>query len=286
MPPYRVRDLMGATSSGHEHDIASELLSRAAAAMRTSSGLIINTFDALEAADLAAVRRDLAPPVFDIGPLHKLSPAASAASSSLLRQDHGCLEWLNSRAPASVLYVSFGSLASVGSADFAETAWGIAGSGQPFLWVIRPDLVRGDTRAALPDGFDAATVGRGMVVSWAPQEEVLAHAAVGGFWTHCGWNSTLESVCAGVPMLCRPSFGDQMGNARHVEHVWRAGLSLEGELERGKVESAIRRLMQSEDGEEMRRRARELKNRAAESMALDGSSSVNVDKLVSYILGL
>jgi UDP-N-acetylglucosamine:LPS N-acetylglucosamine transferase len=77
-----------------------------------------------------------------------------------------------------------------------------------------------------------------------------------------------------------------MGNARHVEHVWRAGLSLEGELERGKVESAIRRLMQSEDGEEMRRRARELKNRAAESMALDGSSSVNVDKLVSYILGL
>ncbi|KAM0851786.1 hypothetical protein ACQ4PT_052198 [Festuca glaucescens] len=285
MPLYRVRDLMAAKSSGHEHEIASELLSRAVAAMRTSSGLIVNTFDALEAADLAAVRRDLAPPVFDIGPLHKVSPA-SAASSSLLRQDHGCLKWLNSRAPASVLYVSFGSLASVGSADFVETAWGIALSGQPFLWVLRPDLVRGDTRAALPDGFDAATLGRGMVVSWAPQEEVLAHAAVGGFWTHCGWNSTLESVCAGVPMLCRPVFGDQMGNARHVEHVWRAGLTLEGELERGKVEATIRRLMQSEDGEDMRRRARELKIRAAESMALHGSSSVNIDKLVSHIMCL
>jgi hypothetical protein len=255
------------------------------AATRTSSGLILNTFDALEATDLAAIRRDLAAPVFDIGPLHKISPA-SAASSSLIRQDHGCLEWLNSRAPASVLYVSFGSLASVGSADLVETAWGIALSGQPFLWVLRPDLVRGATPAALPDGFDAATLGRGMVVSWAPQEEVLAHAAVGGFWTHSGWNSTLESVCAGVPMLCRPCFGDQMGNARHVEHVWRVGLTMEGELERGKVEATIRRLMQSEDGDEMRRRARELKNRAAESMAPDGSTYVNIDKLVSHILCL
>ncbi|CAM0954373.1 unnamed protein product [Alopecurus aequalis] len=286
MPPYRVRDLMSARSSGPEHDISCELLSRAVAAVRTSSGLILNTFDALEAADLAAIRRDLAPPVFDIGPLHKASPASSPASSSLLRQDHGCLEWLNSRAPASVLYVSFGSLASVSSADLVETAWGIALSGQPFLWALRPDLVLGATPAALPDGFDSVTAGRGMVVSWAPQEEVLAHAAVGGFWTHGGWNSTLESVCAGVPMLCRPSFGDQMSNARHVEHVWRAGITLDGELERGKVEATIRRLMQSKDGEEMRRRARELGNRAAESMTLDGSSCVNIDKLTSHILCL
>jgi UDP:flavonoid glycosyltransferase YjiC (YdhE family) len=255
------------------------------AAMRTSSGLILNTFDALEATDLAASRRDFAAPVFDIGPLHKVSPA-SAASSSLLRQDHGCLEWLNSQAQAFVLYVSFGSLASVGSADFVETAWGIALSGQPFLWVLRPDLVRGAMPAALPDGFDVATVGRGMVVSWAPQEEVLAYAAVGGSWTHSEWNSALEGMCAGVPMICRPCFGDQMGNTRHLEHVWQAGLTLEGELERGKVEATIRRLMQSEDGEEMRRRARELRNRAAESMAPDGSTYVNVDKLVSHILCL
>ena len=96
LPPYRVRDLMSARTGGHEHDISCELLSRAVVAVRTSSGLILNTFDALEAADLAAIRRDLAPPVFDIGPLHKISPEAS---SSILLQDRAYLEWLDAHAP-------------------------------------------------------------------------------------------------------------------------------------------------------------------------------------------
>uniref|UniRef100_A0A453MZ41 Uncharacterized protein n=1 Tax=Aegilops tauschii subsp. strangulata TaxID=200361 RepID=A0A453MZ41_AEGTS len=111
LPPYRVRDLMGADSSGrHGHDLMCKLLSRAVEAVRASAGFLLNTFDALEAADLAATRRDLAGvPVFDVGPLHKLSPASS---SSLLQQDRSCLDWLDAQAPASVLYISFGSLAS------------------------------------------------------------------------------------------------------------------------------------------------------------------------------
>uniref|UniRef100_K3ZSY1 Glycosyltransferase n=2 Tax=Setaria italica TaxID=4555 RepID=K3ZSY1_SETIT len=285
--PYRVRDLLSTTAAGHA--VVSEAISRMVTAAATSSGLILNTFDALEAAELAALRRDLAVPVFDVGPLHKLSPAAA---NSLLRQDHGCLDWLDTQAPASVLYVSFGSLASLSATDLVEIAWGIANSGLPFLWVLRPGLVRGAPASQdpppLPDGFDAATRGRGTVVSWAPQEEVLAHPAVGGFWTHCGWNSTLEGVCAGVPMLCRPCFGDQMGNARYVDHVWRVGVTLEGELERGKVEAAIAAVMHGggEPGEGMRRRALELKSRAAESIGEAGSSCLNVDKLVSHIMGL
>uniref|UniRef100_A0A8I6Y8H7 Glycosyltransferase n=1 Tax=Hordeum vulgare subsp. vulgare TaxID=112509 RepID=A0A8I6Y8H7_HORVV len=142
-------------------------------------------------------------------------------------------------------------------------------------------------RAALPDGFAAATGGRGLVVGWAPQEEVLAHGAVGGFWTHGGWNSAMEGACGGVPMLCRPCFGDQMGNARHVEHVWRAGIALDGSvLERGAVEAAVRRLMRGEEGEGMRGRARELRSRAAAAVADGGSSRVCVDKLVNHILWL
>ncbi|XP_047048367.1 DIMBOA UDP-glucosyltransferase BX8-like [Lolium rigidum] len=281
LPPYRVRDLMIIGRSRDEHDLACKLLSRAVEAVRTSSGFILNTFDALEPDELATTRQDLALPVFDIGPLHKISPAAS---SSLLLQDRACLEWLDVQAPASVLYISFGSLASMSAADLAETAWGIANSGQSFLWVLRSDLVRGVTEATLPDGFDAATRHRGMIVSWAPQEEVLAHAAVGGFWTHCGWNSTLEGVCGGVPMLCRPYFGDQMGNARYVEHVWRAGFVLDCDLERGKVEEAVRRLMKSKEGVEMRKRAQELRSRAAQATDGAGSSRLNIDKLVNHIL--
>uniref|UniRef100_A0A0E0LIU2 Glycosyltransferase n=1 Tax=Oryza punctata TaxID=4537 RepID=A0A0E0LIU2_ORYPU len=294
--PYRVRDVMlTAGFGGHAQDQIYELVSRVVAAARTSSGLILNTFDALEHDELAVLRRDLDVPVFDVGPLHIFSPAAP--SSSLLRQDRSCLEWLDSQAPASVLYVSFGSIASMSAGELVEAAWGIANSGHPFLWVLRPGLVRGATTqdqvAALPDGFDAATRGRGAVVSWAPQEEVLAHPATGAFWTHCGWNSTLESVCAGVPMLLRPCFGDQPGNARYAEHVWRAGLALDGgggggdgELERGKVEAAIRRLMEGEDGAGMRRRAGELKRRAAECITKAGSSCISIDKLVNHILSM
>ncbi|CAL5076277.1 unnamed protein product [Urochloa decumbens] len=298
LPPYRVRDLLSITAAAHP--VMAEAVTRIVTAVAASSGLIFNTFDALEHAELAALRRDLAVPVFDVGPLHLISPppaAAAAASrtSSLLPPDRGCLEWLDAQAPASVLYVSFGSLATMSASDLVEAAWGIAGSGQPFLWVLRPGLVRGSALPSpppLPEGFDAATRGRGAVVAWAPQEEVLAHDAVGAFWTHCGWNSTLEAACAGVPMLCRPCFGDQMGNARYVDHVWRVGVELDaGELERGKVAAAIAAVMDGGGGENagaggMRRRALEMKKRAAKSVAEGGSSCFNVDKLVDPIMAL
>jgi len=282
LPPYRVRDLMVFLGDDDRGSLR-ELLARAVTAVKVSSGLILNTFDALERRELEGLRRDLAVPVFDIGPLHKFSPAGD---SSLLRQDRSCLDWLDARPPASALYVSFGSLACMSPRDLVETAWGIAGSGVPFLWVVRPGMVRGSARQELPEGFEAATRGRGMVVAWAPQEEVLRHRAVGGFWTHNGWNSTTESVCEGVPMLCRPYFGDQMGNARYVEHVWRVGVEVGGELERGAVEAAIRRLMTGEDGAEMRARAGELKKAAEECTGKGGSSCLAIDKLVTHMMSL
>jgi len=281
LPPYRVRDLV--VLGGDERGGVRELLARAVTAVKLSSGLILNTFDALERRELDGLRRDLAVPVLDIGPLHKFSPAGD---SSLLRQDRSCLEWLDARAPASALYVSFGSLACMSPDDLVETAWGIAGSGVPFLWVVRPGMVRGSARQELPEGFEAATRGRGMVVAWAPQEEVLRHRAVGGFWTHNGWNSTTESVCEGVPMLCRPYFGDQMGNARYVEHVWRVGFEVGGELERGAVEAAIRRLMTGKDGAEMRARAGERKKAAEECIGKGGSSCLAIDKLIAHMTSL
>lgn len=284
LPPYRVRDLLVIGEDGG--GLARELITRATAAVKTSSGLILNTFDALERRELEGLRRDLAVPVFDIGPLHKFSPAGD---SSLLLPDRSCLEWLDAWPPESVLYVSFGSVACMSARDLVETAWGIAGSGVPFLWVVRPGMVSGPAdhrQQQLPEGFGAATHGRGMVVTWAPQEDVLGHRAVGGFWTHAGWNSTVESICDGVPMLCSPYFGDQMGNTRYVEHAWRVGIEVGGNIERGSVESAIFRLMTHEDGAQMRTRAGELKKAAAECTAEGGSSCLAVDKLFTHMMSL
>ncbi|KAI4986201.1 hypothetical protein ZWY2020_018831 [Hordeum vulgare] len=277
----RVRDLM---QLGRHHDLTQAAGARRGA-VKASSGIILNTFDALERPELAKLRRDLDMPVFDIGLLHLFSPAA-AAESSLLRQDRSCLKWLDAQPAASVLYVSFGSLACMSARDLVETAWGIAGSRVPFLWVVRPGLVAADGLTRLPDGFEAATSGRGMVVEWAPQEEVLRHPAVAGFWTHGGWNSTTESVCEGVPMLCRPHFGDQMGNARYVEHVWKVGFEVAGALERLDVEKAIRRLVTGSEGAEMRARAGELKKAAKECTGEAGSSGLAIGKLVDHMLAL
>ncbi|TVU39884.1 hypothetical protein EJB05_13328, partial [Eragrostis curvula] len=283
LPPLRVRDLVYSGRSNHE--MLCELIARATETVRKSAGLLINTFDALEARELQRINDELDTTlVLPIGPLHKLT--SKSTGSSLLNQDYSCIEWLDKHPSRSVLYVSFGSLASMNKNEFEEVAWGLANSGHPFLWVIRPGLVHGLDDSQIPDEVKVAVEGRGKLIYWAPQQEVLAHHAVGGFWTHNGWNSTLESISEGIPMICRPKFTDQMMNARYVEEVWGVGFELEGELERGKVEMAIRKLMLERDGDEMRERAKKLKKKVAECLKVGGSSRTAIDKLVHFIHSL
>ncbi|KAI3893801.1 hypothetical protein MKW92_040291 [Papaver armeniacum] len=197
----------------------------------------------------------------------------------------------------SVIYVSFGSLADMEETELVETAWGLVNSGHPFLWVVRPGLVRSSSSGntvehLLPDGFQEmirSTGNRGCLVKWAPQEQVLAHPAVGGFWTHNGWNSTLESVCEGVPMLCRPCFTDQLVNARYVSDVWKVGFQFDERrrsLERGDVERAVKRLMKDADidHEAMMARVRDLKQKAANCLKKGGSSYESIEKLIDPIM--
>ena len=189
----------------------------------------------------------------------------------LPHEDHTCIEWLDTQITGSVLYVSVGSLACMDSGELSEVAWGLANSGQPFLWVVRQDLVPGSDGPCLPEGFDDMMKGRGRVTPWAPQQEVLAHRAVGGLWTHNGWNSTLESVAEGCPMICRPQFADQMMNATYVDAVWGVGFELEGELERNKIAEVILKLLKGSKGEEaMRKRAGELKRKVASCLESGG----------------
>ena len=280
LPPLKLKDIPVLCTSNPR--AADELVYNLVEKTRASKGLIFNSFEELEGSSLAMIHKDISIPVFAIGPLHKQVPASC---SSLLEQDRSCISWLDAHPSKSVLYVSFGSLIAIDEAEFIEIAWGLANSRQPFLWVTRPGLVRdSDGPALLPKGFLEMVADRGRIISWAPQEEVLAHPAIGGFWTHSGWNSTLESICEGVPMICLPQFGDQRSNARYVAEVWCVGIQFEDNFKRDDVEKAIKKLMGEQEGSEMRERVSCLKEKASLCLAEGGSSSKSLDGLVAHIL--
>lgn len=109
-----------------------------------------------------------------------------------------------------MIYVSFGSSTVLTREELVEFWHGLVNRKNRFLWVMRPDLVVGKENGDwIPAELEEGTKERGFMVGWAPQEEVLAHKAVGGFLTHSGWNSTLESLVASVPMICCPYFANQ-----------------------------------------------------------------------------
>lgn len=280
LSPLKVKDLPVIKTS--ENDDIDLLLENMIKSTRVSSGLIWNSFEDLEKFSLSKLEQDFPIPIFPIGPFHKHTPASSG---SLLTQDRTSLSWLDKQRPKSVLYVSFGSIATLDETEFLEIAWGLANSQQAFLWVVRPGLVCGSGwLELLPKGFMEEMGERGYIVKWAPQEEVLAHPSIGAFWTHNGWNSTLESICEGVPMICFPCFGDQMVNARYVSDVWRVGVRLENGIKRQEIEKAIRRIFVEKEGEEMRNRALSLKEKTNMCTRDGGSSDQSLKGLITYIL--
>ncbi|KAL9411225.1 hypothetical protein AB3S75_044922 [Citrus x aurantiifolia] len=164
-----------------------------------------------------------------------------------------------------------------------EFYYGLVNSKKGFLWVIRPDLISGkDGESQIPEEVVEATKERGYIAGWVPQEEVLAHKAVGGFLIHCGWNSTLESIMAGMPMICWPSFADQQINSRFVDEVWKLGLDIKDLFDRNIVEKAVNDLMVKRK-EEFMESADQMANLAKKSVNEGGSSYCNLDRLVKDI---
>ncbi|KAL7119368.1 hypothetical protein ACP275_02G058800 [Erythranthe tilingii] len=251
-------------------------------ASHTATAIILNTFDALEQDTLHALSATYAPlPIYTIGPLINQT---TRAASSLWKEDHSCVEWLDAQQPGSVLYVNFGSIAVVTRQQLAEFAWGLAGSMKSFLWWVRPDAVEGGG-AALPPEFEAEVRERGVVVGWAPQERVLKHPSIGGFLMHCGWNSTRESIGnGGLPLICWPFFADQQTNCRYSCVEWGIGFEIDNDVERDDVAAAVIELMEGDKGKKMKERALELKRKAEEATAPGGSSYVNLDKLIKDVL--
>ncbi|XP_006291044.2 UDP-glycosyltransferase 76F1 [Capsella rubella] len=281
LPPLKVKDLPVIKLKEPEelYRVVNDMVEGA----KLSSGVIWNTFEDLETFSLMDISSKLQVPCFPIGPFHKHSNDLPPKTKN--KEDSETTEWLNKRDPQSVIYASFGSLAAIEEKEFLGIAWGLRNSEQPFLWVVRPGSVRGsEWLESLPFGFIENFGDKGKIVKWANQLEVLAHPAIGAFWTHCGWNSTLESISEGVPMICTPCFSDQHVNARYIVDVWRVGMVLErSKMERKEIEKVIRSVIM-ENGDGLKERCLELKERANICLSKEGSSSKHLDKLVSHVL--
>ena len=194
-----------------------------------------------------------------------------------------CITWLDTKDINSVVYVSFGSMASLGEEQMEELAWGLKRSNSYFLWVVRES-----EEEKLPTNFVEETSEKGLFVSWCHQVEVLAHKAVGCFMTHCGWNSTLEALSQGVPMIAMPCWADQPTNAKFVEDVWEVGVRVtvdeKGIAKREEIEECIREVMEGERGNEMKRNGEKWKELGKEAVNEGGSSDSNIEEFVAQLV--
>ncbi|CAI8604904.1 unnamed protein product [Vicia faba] len=196
-----------------------------------------------------------------------------------------CMEWLNQKPPSSVIYISFGSLIFLKEKQMLSIAKALKNSNRYFLWVMKHK--EGD-EVHLPEKFIEETRGKGKIVTWCPQTRVLVHPAIACFLTHCGWNSTLEAITAGVPMIAYPQWTDQPTNAKLVSDVFRTGIRLnpdrDGFVGSEEVERAIEEIVGGEKLEEFSKNLLKLKFAAREAFAAGGSSDRNIQTFVDEIL--
>ncbi|WOH07911.1 hypothetical protein DCAR_0727346 [Daucus carota subsp. sativus] len=287
MPNICLRDLPSYVRSTDPNDTILNYIIKATERASNSTGNVFHTFDDLEP-ELLSVISSMFPNVFTIGPQQLLlnqipfekAEQLNALGYSLWEEEQTCLQWLDSKEPDSVIYVNFGSIAVMSREQLVEFGRGLSNSNHHFLWIIRPDLIVGESETTLGLEFMETIKDRGFIASWCPQEEVVNHVSVGGFLTHGGWNSILESLSSGVPMLCVPFFGDQPTNCRYICTKWECAMEIHSNANRDEVEKLVRLLMNVQQGKKMKRKAMEWKKMAEKACGPQGSSSLNLDKLV------
>ncbi|KAK9056504.1 hypothetical protein SSX86_023866 [Deinandra increscens subsp. villosa] len=288
MNNIRLKDFPSFIRTTNVNDIMLNYLMTESENIPRGLAIILNTFDALEQHSVTPLLT-MNPKIFTIGPLHMMQQYADHderlkdIGSNLWKEDVSCIDWLDSKDPGTVVYVNFGSITVMTKDQLIEFGWGLANSKKDFLWITRPDIVGGD-EAMMPTEFVEETKGRGMVTSWCPQEEVMKHPSIGVFLTHNGWNSTIESISNGVPMICWPFFAEQQTNCRYCCVEWEIGMEIDTYVKREEVEAQVREMMDGRKGKIMKIKALELKKKAEEAVAIDGSSYINMEKLVSDVL--
>ncbi|KAL2528684.1 UDP-glycosyltransferase 83A1 [Forsythia ovata] len=223
----------------------------------------------------------LAPEIVPIGPL-LASTGLENSAGHFWTEDSDCLKWLDQQPPYSVIYVAFGSFTVFNKPQFQELALALELINRPFLWVVRPDFTNEGTEA-FPEGFLDRVSTRGKLIGWAPQQKVLNHPSTACFLSHCGWNSTIESVSNGVPILCWPYFADQFINQSYICDVWKVGLQFEQDtsetITREEIKNKIDQLLGDNTYKE---RALHLKELMMSSVR-GGKSGKNLNDFIEWI---
>ena len=194
-----------------------------------------------------------------------------------------CIKWLESKPSQSVVYVSFGSMVSLTEKQIEEMAWGLKESGMNFLWVLRES-----EHSLLPKGYTETIKEKGLIVTWCNQLELLAHQAIGCFVTHCGWNSTLEGLSLGVPMVGIPQWADQFIDAKFVEDVWKVGVrpkeDEKGIVRKEELVKCLKEVMEGKRRQHIIRNANKWQELAREAIDEGGSSDKNINEFVNFLM--
>lgn len=282
LPPMSVADVPSFLLPSSPYKLLADTIVAQFRTIGRATWVLVNSFAELEA-DVAAALPGVTPrppELIPVGPLIELEEGGEAAvrGDLLKAADEECVGWLDAQPPRSVVYASVGSVVVLTAAEVAEMAHGLASTGRPFLWVVRPDA-----QPLLPEGFLDAVAGRGAVVPWSPQERVLAHPATACFLTHCGWNSTLETVAAGVPVVAFPQWGDQCTDAKFLVDMLGMGVRLRAPLRRDAVRDAVEAAVAGPGAEAMRASARRWSAAARQAVAPGGSSDKHVQAFVDEV---
>ncbi|KAG7021027.1 hypothetical protein SDJN02_17715, partial [Cucurbita argyrosperma subsp. argyrosperma] len=237
-----------------------------------ASAVVVNSFKEAES-EMFDILKPMLQKLLTIAPLN-ITP-----STSIIADEHGCLEWLDKQKPMSVAYICFGTFLALPPHELTALTEALVESRVHFLWSFR-----GNPKESFSKEFLEVVDVQGKLVPWAPQTRVLAHPSVRVFIAHCGWNSVLEAIMAGVPMICRPFVGDNALNARTMEFQWKAGLGLQnGIFTKDEVMKAMNSIFDPYKGAEISRNLKTLKDLALEAARPEGSSTKNFNSLVELL---
>ncbi|XP_057964623.1 gallate 1-beta-glucosyltransferase 84A24-like [Malania oleifera] len=250
--------------------------------------VLMDTFEELEHEIIKHMSQFV--PIKSVGPLFKNPKAPAAAVRGDFMKADDCIEWLNSKPALSVVYVSFGTVVYLPQDQIDEIAFGLLDSGVSFLWVMKPPHKDSGYKVhVLPEGFLEKAGEKGKVVQWSPQEQVLVHPSVACFVTHCGWNSSMEALTSGMPVVAFPQWGDQVTDAKFLVDVFGVGVRMcRGEAEnklitREEVKKCLAEAMTGPKAAEMKENAKKWKKVAEEAVAEGGSSDRNLQDFVDEV---
>ncbi|WCJ21867.1 UDP-Glycosyltransferase superfamily protein [Euphorbia peplus] len=289
LPPLQASDLPSFVSDIQTYPSIRIVFVQQFSNLKDVDWIIFNSFTVLEEEVISWLTNALGRKITTIGPtipslyLDKTVEDSSDYGFSFFKPEvENCMKWLDSKKSVSVVYVSFGSLAALSEEQMIEIALGLKESNNYFLWVVREE-----EREKLPPKFAEETAEKGLIVSWCHQLDVLAHKSVGCFVTHCGWNSTIEAISLGVPLIAFPSFGDQTTNAKFIADVWQIGIRVKsdkkGVVSKQEIRICINEIMVGEKRTYVKENSEKWKKLAVEAADKDGSSDKNIDEFIIAI---